>query len=38
MAVLFLMLLLLMAEITSPMGISGRMKAGSRWRGEKNRE
>lgn len=38
MAVLLLMLLLSMAEITSPVGVSGRMKAGSRWKGEKNRE
>ncbi|XP_056663810.1 roundabout homolog 1 isoform X11 [Monodelphis domestica] len=36
MAVLSLLLLLWMAEITSPVGVPGRTKAGSRWKGEKN--
>lgn len=38
MAVLSLMLLLWLVEITAAVDISARIKAGSRWRGEKNRE
>lgn len=38
MAVLSLLLLLGLIEITAAVDVAPRIKAGSRWRGEKNRE